>query len=111
MSNFGGSNQLGSQGAPQNASYLNATAPVSSLLPQIGAPATTTPSLLNGHQAASLQAQLASLLTQGGLNPGLAVPNHAAISAQSQLMASRAAPTLLSSSANMQDFTLEQLGK
>lgn len=113
MSNLGSSNQLGSQsGATANASFLNNSAPVSSLLPQIAAPSAGTPSLLNGHQAASLQAQLASLLTQGGLTSGLAVPHHhAAISAHSQLVASQAAPTLLSSTANMQDFTLEQLGE
>jgi hypothetical protein len=109
------------QRAPQvapNAQYMHASAPVSSLLPQIASSGggnqmqqlQGTPSLLSGHQAASLQAQLASLLTQGSLTPALAATN-AAISAQSQLLASRAAPTLLSSTANMQDFTLDQLGE
>jgi hypothetical protein len=104
--------QLPSQVLP-NLQYMNASAPVSSLLPQISSSSIGNqgaPALLSGHQAASLQAQLASLLTQGSLNPALAATN-AAISAQSQLLASRAAPTLLSSTANKQDFTLDQLGE
>jgi hypothetical protein len=97
-----------------NVNYMNASAPVSSFLPQIssssGGGNQGGPALLSGHQAASLQAQLASLLTQGTLNPSF-IASNAAIPAQSQLLASRAAPTLLSSTSNRQDFTLDQLGE
>jgi hypothetical protein len=97
-----------------NVNYMNASAPVSSFLPQISSSSggnQGAPALLSGHQAASLQAQLASLLTQGTLNPSFIATNAAAIPAQSQLLASRAAPTLLSSAVNRQDFTLDQLGE
>ena len=79
-----------SSNAPPPAPTLTATAPVSSLLPQI-------PS-----QPAAVLALLTAQMQQ---------QQQAAAAAQSQLLAARAAPAFLSNPANVQDMSLEQLGK